>query len=122
MPAPPSHCRPRHMDLDIFALTSHNDHIMDDASLPCSVCGHPNAPGSRHCGGCGAAVPLLCQSCGTHNPVANRFCVSCGSALTGSVAPAPPATASPIRPAPPTTTAGEERRLVTVLFADLVGF
>lgn len=44
-----------------------------------------------------------CPHCGQENPERFRFCGSCGTALT---APAPPA--------------GEERKVVTVLFCDLV--
>jgi class 3 adenylate cyclase/tetratricopeptide (TPR) repeat protein len=47
---------------------------------------------------------VVCASCGQDNPEGFRFCGSCGAALA---APAPPR---------------EERKVVTVLFADLVGF
>jgi class 3 adenylate cyclase/tetratricopeptide (TPR) repeat protein len=46
-----------------------------------------------------------CQSCGRENPADARFCNSCGSPLAVA-----------------TAHALEERKLVTVLFADLVGF
>ncbi|MGB7804935.1 MAG: adenylate/guanylate cyclase domain-containing protein [Actinomycetota bacterium] len=45
----------------------------------------------------------ICPSCGTENPERARFCMACGSALVG-------------------TGSGEERRFVTVLFADIAGF
>jgi class 3 adenylate cyclase/tetratricopeptide (TPR) repeat protein len=48
---------------------------------------------------------LVCPSCSAENPDTARFCHSCGAALEVS---APPAR--------------EERKVVTVLFADLVGF
>src|SRR5215211_1946566 len=54
---------------------------------------------------------LLCSACGAENPARARFCMACGSALDASAAPAPP------RDVPP-----EERRQVTVLFADLSGY
>jgi class 3 adenylate cyclase/tetratricopeptide (TPR) repeat protein len=44
---------------------------------------------------------MPCPSCGAVVPVGSRFCPSCGHALTGYV---------------------DERRVVTVLFGDLVGF
>src|SRR2546428_10262808 len=47
-----------------------------------------------------------CPSCGKENPEDSRFCNSCGAAL----ATAPPAAAH------------EERKVVSVLFCDLVGF
>jgi class 3 adenylate cyclase len=48
---------------------------------------------------------LTCPSCGEDNPEIAKFCLACGAALSGE---------SPAR--------GEERRVVTVLFVDLVGF
>jgi class 3 adenylate cyclase/tetratricopeptide (TPR) repeat protein len=47
---------------------------------------------------------MRCPSCGQENPDGARFCNSCGSALAGAAAPA-----------------GEVRKTVTVLFADVVG-
>ena len=47
---------------------------------------------------------LICARCGQENPAGSKFCNSCGAPL-----------AAPDRP-------GEERRLVSVLFVDLVGF
>jgi class 3 adenylate cyclase len=47
---------------------------------------------------------LTCTRCGQENPVHSKFCNACGAQLAG-----------PGRP-------GEERRIVSVLFVDLVGF
>jgi Double zinc ribbon/Adenylate and Guanylate cyclase catalytic domain len=103
----------------------------------CVSCGHENASGGRFCGNCGAALLQTCPSCGFRTEPGNRFCPGCGSPLSekqGSVAS--PSTAggqeqidrasSPsesrlsIPEAEPLTR--EERRLVTALFCDLVGF
>src|SRR6476469_8914036 len=46
---------------------------------------------------------LVCPVCATENPDVARFCLACGAALS----------AEPAR---------EERKVVSVLFADLVGF
>jgi class 3 adenylate cyclase/tetratricopeptide (TPR) repeat protein len=54
-----------------------------------------------------------CPACGATNEPDELFCGECGSQLTGEVAPARQAHA-------PGT--GVERRVVSVLFADLVGF
>jgi class 3 adenylate cyclase/tetratricopeptide (TPR) repeat protein len=62
---------------------------------------------------------VSCPSCGGTNRTDARFCSSCGHALGQTEADGPTAVATP-RPAPPTAEA--ERRLVTVLFTDLVGF
>jgi adenylate cyclase len=68
--------------------------------------------------GCGAALPRTCPSCGAEAPADARFCVVCGSSLE-QVARAAPAAAVNVgaKAAEP-----EERRLVTVLFADLSGY
>jgi class 3 adenylate cyclase/tetratricopeptide (TPR) repeat protein len=77
--------------------------------LVCPRCGRQNAPGDRFCGACGAALPLLCGTCGVLNEVESSFCRACGSPLErGRLVEQ----AEPIA----------ERRIVTVLFADLVGF
>ena len=60
-----------------------------------------------------------------HQPAGAKFCSECATPCAGAARPA--TTATPAAPAPPTATAMQpdavaERRLVTVLFADLVGF
>jgi class 3 adenylate cyclase/tetratricopeptide (TPR) repeat protein len=68
---------------------------------------------------CGAVLPRGCPSCGTVNPVEARFCMNCGFALADAAQPAQAAEpAPPVAAAPPP----EERRVVTVLFADLSGY
>ena len=83
-------------------------------TLSCSSCGFANEAGRKFCGECGNPLSSGCPSCGTQNPPGIKFCGECGSALITSAAPAEPAAehAAPIA----------ERRLVSVLFADLVGF
>src|SRR5436190_9256604 len=76
----------------------------------CPVCGTENPTGSRFCGGCGAGLNRVCAACGAASEPGMRFCTQCGSPFEAEAAPAPQ----------PATTA--ERRLVSVLFADLVGF
>ena len=49
------------------------------------------------------AGPIICPACGRESPADAAFCAGCGAALT---APGPPS---------------EERKVVTILFADLVG-
>jgi class 3 adenylate cyclase len=69
----------------------------------CRVCGAENPGDARFCVECGSSLADRCESCGLELPHEARFCPACGTRV-------PPA-------APP----GEERKLVTVLFADLVG-
>ena len=77
----------------------------------CAACGAESPPGQRFCGHCGSSLARVCISCGTENPPENRFCGSCGSPLVEGAGAGQPA-AAPVA----------ERRLVSVLFADLVGF
>ena len=75
--------------------------------MTCSACGTENRSGRKFCSNCGAALARACPACGAANDSEDRFCGECGAALEGETrAPAP----------------GAERRLVSVLFGDLVGF
>ena len=92
---------------------------MDPAPVVCSVCGTSNEAGRKFCAECGSRLGVICAVCGTANPAVAKFCGECGSTLQADTA----ATAAEPRPA--TAASGEhaaERRLVSVLFADLVGF
>lgn len=82
--------------------------------MRCNDCGYENRDGRKFCASCGSALPALCTECGFANESAERFCGGCGRPL-----------------ATPAVTAGEskpigepegDRRPVTVLFCDLVGY
>src|SRR5579884_1055682 len=114
--------------------------------LICRACGETSPAGKRFCGDCGTRLPTLCPHCQSIQDSSNRFCDDCGSPLQAwcaacgsAVTPNTPfcgacgAAAGPgvslpgeRRPAAPLSTrdetAREERRLVTALFCDLVGF
>lgn len=75
----------------------------------CAACGTPAGDGQRFCGGCGHPLQQSCPSCGFENPPEHRFCGGCGHPLTGAVPP-------------PGQVPNIERRVVSVLFVDLVGF
>jgi class 3 adenylate cyclase/predicted ATPase len=79
----------------------------------CASCGTENRVGSRFCDNCGTALAVACPACGDANRSDARFCASCGTVLAAGAIAVPPAT----KPK-----AEAERRLVSVLFADLVGF
>jgi class 3 adenylate cyclase/tetratricopeptide (TPR) repeat protein len=81
----------------------------------CPSCGTENRAGRRFCSECGTALAPACPSCGAANEPGDRFCGACGSALEPAVRGETPARQA--RAAPES-----ERRLVSVLFADLVGF
>ena len=83
--------------------------------MTCSQCGADNRAGQRFCGECGTPLSGACPSCGAENPPGQKFCGGCGTPLGAAT------TALARTPAPPPTPASE-RRLVSVLFADLVGF
>jgi predicted ATPase/class 3 adenylate cyclase len=89
--------------------------------MPCSSCGTENPSGRKFCGKCGAPLATVCPSCGASNDAQFDFCGECGSPLSASAStPAVlnAASASAALRAAPVA----ERRLVSVLFADLVGF
>jgi class 3 adenylate cyclase/predicted ATPase len=78
----------------------------------CANCGAENPADKRFCGDCGSPLALLCPACGAENPPGKRFCGDCGASLAES----------PASPQPAASIPAAERRLVSVLFADLVGF
>ena len=82
--------------------------------MPCPQCGTESAPGAKFCSECATPLAGGCPSCGTLNPPNAKFCSQCATPLAVG-APAP-------RPQPAAVAPVAERRLVTVLFADLVGF
>jgi class 3 adenylate cyclase len=69
--------------------------------------------GQRFCGNCGVALAGSCPNCGAPTVAGANFCGSCGTALA-----APPPTSTSTDQRRPV----EERRLATVLFADMSGF
>ncbi len=70
-------------------------------SVRCSSCDADNENGASFCARCGAALPVPCQGCGASLPTEALFCPACGRPVGAAVA------------------GSDERRLVTVLFADL---
>ncbi|HEY7207152.1 MAG TPA: adenylate/guanylate cyclase domain-containing protein [Gaiellaceae bacterium] len=87
---------------------------MPDAVV-CGSCGEQNESGRKFCSECGTplAVTVTCASCGTANAASAKFCGECGASLAAAAQEPGPASS---------TERAAERRLVSVLFADLVGF
>ena len=83
---------------------------MDDRI--CANCGAANSATQKFCGECGSPLTATCAN-GHVNAPDQKFCGECGLRL-GDPVPAPTVT--------PATAEPGERRLVSVLFADLVGF
>jgi class 3 adenylate cyclase/tetratricopeptide (TPR) repeat protein len=85
----------------------------------CSSCGTENEAGAKFCVQCAERLALACPACGTSNITSARFCRECAAPLSaGGAAPSSPSTLA-LPSAPPPVA---ERRLVSILFADLVGF
>jgi class 3 adenylate cyclase len=80
--------------------------------MTCPNCGTENRPGRRFCSECGNALAIVCPACGAANDPNDKFCGQCGAALDTEAASAAVPRAEPT----------SERRLVSVVFADLVGF
>ncbi|HET8525400.1 MAG TPA: adenylate/guanylate cyclase domain-containing protein [Actinomycetota bacterium] len=72
--------------------------------VTCATCGTPNDDSARFCVSCGTSLVPACPVCGEEVPSGARFCPSCGSELEPEPVPA-----------------GQDRRLVTILFTDVTG-
>ena len=95
----------------------------------CSSCNTVNEAGRKFCRECGARLAVSCPSCGSPNSPGTRFCGECGALLTDGPgrrrrwpAAGDPAASDPAASNAATSHDQAERRLVSVLFADLVGF
>ncbi len=86
--------------------------------MRCPNCQTINPPGAKFCLECGNRF-VVCPNCGTVNPPAAKFCIECGIRITPrgeSTVPLPSPTPSESVLAP-----SEERRVVTIMFADITG-
>ena len=84
--------------------------------MSCPNCNSEVAAGQKFCFECGTELTMACGNCGESLPAGAKFCGECGT---------PTPTFSPDVAAPTSPDSAEptaERRLVSVLFADLVGF
>ena len=88
------------------------------AVLNCQKCGVENDDANAFCTGCGGSLGRVCAACGHRSPDKARFCGQCGSAFDAT-RPA----GSPTHPASPSSRLAREgeRKLLTVLFADVAG-
>ncbi len=98
--------------------------------MRCPQCEHDNPPGARFCNACGTGLGA-CRACGQVNAPGSRFCSACGQplGLPDSVPPPTrfdsPGVYTPAHLAQrilaTRKTLEGERKLVTVLFADMKG-
>jgi class 3 adenylate cyclase/tetratricopeptide (TPR) repeat protein len=105
--------------------------------MNCPNCGFENPPEMKFCGQCGTQLGWTCSVCSAINFPDHRFCGQCGTIRTeelaaeGTSQPAaitPDAKAAPdvsleavLSPDTPPATIEGERRLATVILADVVG-
>ena len=99
--------------------------------MVCTNCGTENRPGAKFCTECAAPFAIVCANCGTSNSASAKFCSECATPLgSGGGRTAQPAgrsadgapSAAPHAGDPQSSGHVAERRLVTILFTDLVGF
>jgi len=90
----------------------------------CASCGAENELGRKFCLTCGQRLAVACDRCGTANTPGARYCGECGQALNAAQNSTPSASTTGVATGagPDTGAPTTERRLVSVLFADLVGF
>lgn len=72
----------------------------------CYSCGKENSPEGRFCAHCGTPLGRTCQECNAPAPAQARFCPSCGI---------------PLGEGHRATSTSEMLKVVTILFADVVG-
>ncbi|MFN8525804.1 MAG: adenylate/guanylate cyclase domain-containing protein [Chloroflexota bacterium] len=92
--------------------------------VACPTCSAENAPTRKFCRACGAGLAPVCAACGSTNEVGDRYCGECGAPLVAAAHTAPGAvpSAAALAQRGGDPLGSEERRTVTVLFADIVGF
>jgi class 3 adenylate cyclase len=73
--------------------------------MECTSCGRVNGPDARFCGECGRPIVARCPACSIEVAPDLKFCEGCGADLRG----------------PRDAASRETRKVVTVVFADLVG-
>ena len=79
----------------------------------CPNCGASVGADARFCASCGTALELGCLACGVSLPDDAHFCPNCGTPVTRDEAIVTEEPTPEERP--------EERKVVTVLFADVTG-
>ena len=93
--------------------------------MTCPSCGAPNEGTRKFCGECGRGLAVACASCGTPNAPGTKFCGECGSGLALVDSETRTAEGNGVTDGETVAVlarSASERRLVSVMFADLVGF
>ena len=105
--------------------------------MECPNCGFNNPPGMKFCGRCGTRLGWTCSVCGAVNPAEHVFCGQCGTRRSedapSETSPQPAVPVSEdegiaptiregeITSAPPSSQIDGERRIATVILADVKG-
>lgn len=99
--------------------------------MKCSNCQYNNPNEAKFCGECGTKLELKCHICGRENPPTNKFCYECGHNFSEVVKGAIPFQLDKPQSYIPQHLADKilatknsiegERKLLTVLFADVKG-
>src|SRR5919106_2879687 len=95
----------------------------------CPGCQHENPPQAKFCLECGARLALTCANCGTELPPAAKYCLHCGQAVNAGLVASrfsSPESYTPKHLAEKILSSKSalegERKQVSVLFVDVVGF
>jgi len=87
--------------------------------LICSSCATDNEADRKFCKECGRRLATACPACGAPNAADAKFCGECGASIAAGV---PAIAANGVSATLPPDAHSAERRLVSIVFADLVGF
>ncbi|MGH8069087.1 MAG: adenylate/guanylate cyclase domain-containing protein [Candidatus Entotheonellia bacterium] len=98
--------------------------------MQCPQCQHDNPSQAKFCLQCGTRLALMCAQCSTELPAGAKFCLECGQPVSGQSAGqskfTSPAAYTPKHLADKILTSRSalegERKQVTVLFVDVLGF
>jgi class 3 adenylate cyclase len=106
--------------------------VFGGEKMKCSKCRTENPEGARFCIECGGIMEFRCPKCGEITPAKGKFCMECGQSLSTTAAPSSsvdyttPQSYTPKHLAEKILTSRSamegERKLVTVLFADVANF
>ena len=86
-----------------------------------AACDFDNPPEAQYCGSCGQQLHIVCPHCHIEVPAGYSFCTGCGTPLAATAAGTPSASPAAVQE-PAVVEPTSERRLVSVLFCDLVDF
>jgi hypothetical protein len=102
-----------------------------EKKMKCPKCQFENRESAQFCSECGGKLEMVCLTCGKTNPSGSKFCDGCGQDLREQVY-VPPIDYSKPKSYTPQFLADKilttrssiegERKLVTVLFADVANF